>query len=72
MRSSVLILGVRECYSVLSRLLLWFTSRLGRAATRPPLELRRRPRYVLVLNLVSFGDFEFSLDLLFQHTGPSV
>jgi len=26
-------------------------------------ELRRRPRYLLVLNLVSFGDFEFSLDL---------
>jgi hypothetical protein len=29
----------------------------------PPLELRRRPGYALVLNLVSFGDFEFSWDL---------
>jgi hypothetical protein len=44
------------------------TSRLER--DQPPIsfsrslfELRRRPGYVSVLNLVSFGYFEFSLDL---------
>jgi hypothetical protein len=59
----VLSLGVWVCHSVLSRLLLWFISRLGRKACRSPLELRRRPAYVLVLKLVSLGDFEFSLDI---------
>lgn len=63
MRSFVLSLGVRECYSVLNIFLLWLTSRLGRARACPPLELSRRPGYVLVLTLVSFGDFELGLDV---------
>jgi len=63
MRSFVLSLGVRECYSVLNIFLLWLTSRLGRARARPPLELNRRPGYVLVLTLVSFGEIEFFLDV---------
>jgi hypothetical protein len=50
-------------YSIQSRLLLSLTSRLGRTQPRSPLELCRWPGYVLVLNLVSFGDFELSLDL---------
>jgi len=60
---SFLSLGYWVCHSVSSRLLLWFTIRLGRAASRFPLELGRWPGYVLVLNLISFGDFVFSLDL---------
>jgi hypothetical protein len=44
--------GVRVCYSLLSRLLLWLTRRLGRTQPRSSSELRRRPRYILVLNLV--------------------
>ena len=64
MRSFVLSLGVRECYSLLN-LLVWSTSRLGRTRPRPSLELSRGPGYVLFLTLVSFGDFEFSLDLRF-------
>ena len=57
--------GVTLClsHSVLSRLVFWLTNRLGRTQPHSPLELRRRPGYVLVLNLVSFENFEFSLDL---------
>jgi len=49
--------GDSVCHSVSSCFLVWFTSRLGRAASRSPLELRRWPGYVLVLNLLQFGDF---------------
>jgi hypothetical protein len=50
---------------VLSRLLLCFTTRLGRTQPHSPLELCRRPSYVLLLNLDLFVDFEFSVDLCF-------
>jgi hypothetical protein len=52
-------------HSLLSPLLLCFTTWLGRTQSRSPLELCRRPSYVLLLNLVLFVDFEFSLDLCF-------
>jgi hypothetical protein len=61
MRFFVLSLGVSDCFSLLN-LLVRLTSRLGRTRPRPTLELSRRPGYVLVLTLVSFGDFEFGLD----------
>jgi hypothetical protein len=61
-RAFVVSLGVWVRYSASSRLLVWLTSRFGRIQHRPPLELRRRPRYELIINLISFEDFEFSLD----------
>jgi hypothetical protein len=53
--------GFWFCYSASSNLLVRLTSWLGRIWPRSPLELHRWLVYVLVLNLVLFGDFEFTV-----------
>jgi len=49
MRAFILSLGVRNCYTIWSRLLFWSTSQLGRTQPCSPLELCWWPGYVLVL-----------------------
>jgi len=62
-RAFVLSLGIWICHCVGS-FGVWFACRLCRASQSfPILELSIRHGNVLILNLVSIGDFEFSLDL---------